>query len=118
MLNRLNTVEYSIFWHKILDRANGTNKKLQNPKRDPNAAVATVKSLKSSVETKRECFKWQGADKSGTKDSPVSMQCAAESSRFSRTVLEIQDAPMNLVNIYKDDLDQCLGTELIQFAKL
>ena len=60
---------YSVFWHDILDRVSGTNKQLQDPKPDMKAAVASVKSLKSFVETKGECFNGyerQGAEKSGT----------------------------------------------------
>ena len=59
----------SVFLYEILDRVNGTNKQLQDPKLDLNTAVATVKSLKCSVETKRECFnehERQGAEKSDT----------------------------------------------------
>ena len=65
----LETGIYSVFWHEILDRVNGTNKQLQDPKPDLNAAMETVKSLKSFVETKHECFneyERQGAEKSGT----------------------------------------------------
>ena len=71
---------YSVFWHEILDRVNGTNKQLQDPKLDLNAAVATVKPLKSFADTKRECFNEYNTCRLHA-DSPASKEHAAESTR-------------------------------------
>ncbi|KAI0225835.1 Mucin-like protein [Lamellibrachia satsuma] len=50
------------FWHEILDRVSGMNKQLHDPKPDLNAAVATVKWLKSCVETKGGRLYWYKDD--------------------------------------------------------
>ena len=60
---------YAFFWNDIFDRVNASSKILQNPKLDLNTAVATVKSLRTFVESKRDCFaeyESKGADISGT----------------------------------------------------
>ena len=66
---QLETGIYAVFWDEILNRANATSHVLQDPKLDLNTAVAAIKSLKSFVEQKRECFdayEAQGEEKSGT----------------------------------------------------
>ena len=60
---------YAVFWDEILSRANATSHVLQDPKLDLNTAIAAIKSLKSFVEQRRECFdayEAQGEEKSGT----------------------------------------------------
>jgi hypothetical protein len=58
-----------MLWHDILERADKTNKALQNPKLHLNIMVASMKSLKEFVMSKRECFEEyerKGAEKAGT----------------------------------------------------
>ena len=66
---QLETGIYAVFWDEILNRANATSHVLQDPKLDLNTAVAAIKSMKSFVEQKRECFdayEAQDEEKSGT----------------------------------------------------
>ena len=68
-MSLLETGIYAFFWNDILDRVNASNKILQNPTLDLNTAVATVKSFRTFVESKRDCFaeyESKGADISGT----------------------------------------------------
>ena len=173
---QLETGIYTVFWNDILERANATSKILQDPQLDLNSAVKAVKSLKTFVESKRNCFQEyekEGIKKSGTAeyvqkrqrrrnvrldplDQPRQIVPQVEltqsdrfrianflpaidqfvtaleqrlgayeliSSRFGflRTLevlssQELQAAASNLVKVYKDDLDACLGNELVQFA--
>ena len=54
---QLETGIYTVFWNDILGGANATNKMLQNPKLGLSSAVAAIKSMKTFVESKRDCFK-------------------------------------------------------------
>jgi len=68
---KLETGIYAVFWNDILGRVNATNNTLQDPKLDLNTAVALLKSLKSFVSEKRECFhvyEEKGKEISGTED--------------------------------------------------
>ena len=47
---------YALFWYYILQRTDSTNKALQNPNVDINAAVASMQSLTRFVEYKREQY--------------------------------------------------------------
>lgn len=177
--NRLCQLEmgiYTVFWHDILERVNATSKILQDPQMDLNSAVAALQSLKTFVESKRECFEEyedEGMVKSGQTEYvnkrerrrnvrldppdhpqlsqpqvirsksdifrienflPVIDQFSMNleqrlrayellSCRFNflrkldvLSADEILAAASNLVEVYKDDLDSCLGNELVQFA--
>jgi hypothetical protein len=63
----------AVFWKDLLQRANATSKTLQDPKLDLKSvsAVALVRSLKTSIESKRNCFQEyekEWIEKSGTAD--------------------------------------------------
>ena len=64
---QLETGTYTVFWNDIFERANATSKILQDPQLDLNSAVKAVKSLKTFVESKRNCF--QECEKEGIKKS-------------------------------------------------
>jgi hypothetical protein len=170
----LETGVYTVFWHDILNRCDATTRALQNPQCDLNTAVASLKSLKHFVESKRDGFteyERQGAAMSGASNyaetrkrsynkrldpldyghapeaeltpsqkfrvgsflpvidqfvSALALRLTAYESiclRFgflgmlhTLTVEDIEKASSKLVEIYKDDLDHCLGIELVQFA--
>ena len=60
---------YTVFWNEVLDRANATSQKLQDPKIDLNTAVAALESLKSFINERRNMFREyeaKGGEKSGT----------------------------------------------------
>ena len=176
-LSLLETGIYAVFWRDILHVVNGTQKVLQHSKLDLNTAVAAVISLKSFVESRRECYteyEEKGAKLSGTTEYkqtvtrqrirsvrlnpldygqaqeaqlspaqkfktesfiPVIDQfvCSLEQrlsayeqicSRFSfmgrlenLNISEIQDALDNLVSINKDDIEDNLGIEMVQFVE-
>lgn len=68
-MSLLETGIYVFVWNEILERVNACSKYLQNPNLDLNTALATVKSLKRFVESKRDCFtefEKKGADLCGT----------------------------------------------------
>jgi len=55
-LSLLETGLYAIFWNDLLQRVNASSQLLQNAGLDLITAVATIKSLKTFVESKRESF--------------------------------------------------------------
>jgi len=55
-LSLLETGLYAIFWNDLLQRVNASSHLLQNANLDLITAVATIKSLKTFVESKRESF--------------------------------------------------------------
>ena len=60
---------YTVFWNDILQRANATNKGLQDPKLSLNTAVASLVSLKDFISSKRDSFEdyeRQGKELSGS----------------------------------------------------
>lgn len=62
---------YTVFWNDILERADATNRGLQNPKIDLNTAVGSLKSLREFISGKRDSFdlyRRQGEDLSGCPD--------------------------------------------------
>ena len=60
-----------------MERADATNKALQNPKMGINSAVASIQSLTKFVESKLECFheyEQNGEDLAGTSEYKISHQ--------------------------------------------
>lgn len=55
-MSSLETGIYAAFWHEILERFNATSKALQDPQVDLNTAVASLQSLRSFVDSKRNSF--------------------------------------------------------------
>lgn len=171
----LETGIYTVFWNHILERFNCTSKLLQDSQLDLNSAVAAVKSLKSFVQSKRDCFsdyEREGANKSGTTEyvqtrprqrnvrltpldygrTPEAVLSQSEKFRIENFLPvidkfissleqrlaayelvcsrfgflseleahdpnDIQSAAKILVTAYSEDLDECLGNELVQFAE-
>jgi len=75
---KLVTCFHSVFWNELPDRINGTSQSNWIPNEIWTVAVATMKSLKTFVELKRECFnefEWQQAEKSGTTEDVQACQC-------------------------------------------
>lgn len=67
-MSKLETGLFAVFWDDILQQVDKTNVTLQNPRLDVNTAVASVKSLKILIQTKRDEFKnyeKKGAEISG-----------------------------------------------------
>lgn len=56
-MNNLETGLYAVFWDDILGQVNKTSESLQNPRIDVNSAASLLKSLRSLIQGKRECFK-------------------------------------------------------------
>lgn len=56
-MNQLETGIFTAFWNDILQRVDATNRSLQNPKLDLNAAVALLTGLKDCISSKRDDFK-------------------------------------------------------------
>lgn len=171
----LETGIYIHFWNDILERTDATSKTLQSPKMTLNCAVASIKSLATFVQSKRECFneyEQRAAELTGTleyktvrqrvrnvrlkpldySNAPAAQLTPSEkfrvenflpvidnylsalSSRLSAydyvsslfgffsklTQISpngLKEASDKLVEAYNDDLDSCLGNELIQFQE-